>query len=78
MMNEVRSGGSYLSQNDLRLRFGLGDAGKADRVEMHWPDGKVDALTDVVGNQLIVVEYGGRIVSSTPYHAVPAKLQVIR
>jgi hypothetical protein len=45
---------------------------------MHWPDGKVDALTDVVGNQLIVVEYGGRIVSSTPYHAVPAKLQAIR
>ena len=77
MMNEVQSGGSYLSQNDLRLRFGLGDAVKADGVEIHWPDGKIDALTDVPGNQLIVVEYGGRIVSSTPYHAVPAKLQAM-
>jgi hypothetical protein len=77
MTNEVRSGGSYLSQNDLRLRFGLGDAGKADRVEIHWPDGKIDVLTDVPGNQLIVVEYGGRIVSSTPYHAGPAKLQAM-
>ena len=75
MIDEVRSGGSYLSQNDLRLRFGLGDAGKADRIEIRWPDGKVDVLTDVVGNQLVVVEYGGRVVSRSPYHAVPAKLQ---
>jgi enediyne biosynthesis protein E4 len=75
MMNEVRSGGSYLSQDDLRLRFGLGDAGKADKVEIRWPDGKVDVLTDVAGNQLIVVESGGRIVRSTTYHQMPAKLQ---
>lgn len=36
---EVRSGGSYLSQNDLRLHFGLGDHAKVDRVEITWPGG---------------------------------------
>ncbi len=75
MMKEVRSGGSYLSQNDLRLRFGLGNSEKADTVEIRWQDGKVDVLKNVAGNQLIVVEYGGRIVSSTPYHACPVKLK---
>ena len=74
MMNEVRSGGSYLSQNDLRLRFGLGDADKADIVEIRWPDGHVDKLTDVAANRVIVVEYGGHIASSTPYKSAPEKL----
>jgi hypothetical protein len=74
MMNEVRSGGSYLSQDDLRLRFGLGDAIKADKVEIHWPDGKVDMLADVAANQIIVVEYGGHIASTTPYSQLPHKL----
>ncbi|HVP46292.1 MAG TPA: CRTAC1 family protein [Bryobacteraceae bacterium] len=36
-IDEVRSGGSYLSQNDLRLHFGLGSASKIDRVEIDWP-----------------------------------------
>jgi hypothetical protein len=36
---EVRSGGSYLSQSDLRLHFGLGGAAKVDKVEIVWPGG---------------------------------------
>jgi hypothetical protein len=36
---EVRSGGSYLSQSDLRLHFGLGSAAKVDKVEIDWPSG---------------------------------------
>ena len=39
-LGEVLSGGSYLSQNDLRLHFGLGDHEKADKAEVLWPDGK--------------------------------------
>ena len=36
---EVRSGGSYASQSDLRLQFGLGDATSVDRAAVRWPDG---------------------------------------
>jgi hypothetical protein len=42
--DEVRSGGSYLSQNDLRLHFGLGNARKIDAVEVRWPSGTIDKL----------------------------------
>jgi hypothetical protein len=38
-MQEVRSGSSYLSSNDLRLHFGLGTASKVDRLEVNWPSG---------------------------------------
>src|ERR1700722_13173488 len=46
-MGEIRSGGSYLSQNDLRLHFGLGDAGHLDKVEVLWPNGKAQVFEDV-------------------------------
>ncbi|HET7698333.1 MAG TPA: ASPIC/UnbV domain-containing protein, partial [Vicinamibacterales bacterium] len=36
---EVRGGGSYLSQNDLRVHFGLGTAAQVDRVDVRWPNG---------------------------------------
>jgi hypothetical protein len=39
-MDEVRSGGSYLSQSDFRLHFGLGTARRIDSVEVRWPDGR--------------------------------------
>lgn len=41
---EVRSGGSYLSQNDLRLHFGLGAATKIDRIDIAWPGGTHQVL----------------------------------
>ncbi len=42
---DVLSGGSYLSSNDLRVHFGLGDTAKADQVEIHWPSGAVEKMT---------------------------------
>jgi hypothetical protein len=45
--DEVRSGGSYLSQNDLRLHFGLGGAAMVDRVEIEWPSGARQVVRDV-------------------------------
>jgi hypothetical protein len=44
-IQEVRSGGSYLSQNDLRLHFGLGEATKIDRIEVRWPAGRTQTLS---------------------------------
>jgi hypothetical protein len=41
---DVFSGGSYLSSNDMRVHFGLDDATKVDQVEIHWPSGKVEKM----------------------------------
>ena len=57
-IDEVRSGGSYISQNDLRVHFGLGKAEKVDVLEIRWPSGLVDRLKDVQANQLIFVKEG--------------------
>jgi enediyne biosynthesis protein E4 len=54
--SEVRSGSSYLSQNDLRQHFGLGDATMVDRVEVHWPDGEVTIRENVEVNRELIVQ----------------------
>jgi hypothetical protein len=56
--NEVRSGGSYYSQNDLRVHFGLGKAAKVKTIEIRWPSGKLDVLKDVTTNQVLTVKEG--------------------
>jgi hypothetical protein len=57
-MDEVRSGGSYISQNDLRLHFGLGDATKVDRAEVIWPSGRREAFANLKANQIVVLNEG--------------------
>src|SRR6202044_4008558 len=49
--DEVHSGGSYLSQNDLRIHFGLAGATKIDKVEIHWPSGRTETLTTLLADQ---------------------------
>jgi len=68
-IDEVRSGGGYFSQNDLRLHFGLGKAEKVDLLEIRWPSGVVDALKDVKANQLIFVKEGEGIVRVVSFGA---------
>src|SRR6266436_2745206 len=48
--SEVRGGASYLSQNDLRLHFGLGTAKKMESVEIRWPNGAVETLQNVAAD----------------------------
>jgi hypothetical protein len=55
-MNEVMSGSSYYSQNDLRLHFGLGRAATADAVEVVWPSGLKEAFRDLPADHLFVIE----------------------
>jgi enediyne biosynthesis protein E4 len=50
----------YLSQGDTRAHFGLGAAGRADRVEVRWPDGTTDEWKDVPADQVLHVEQGKR------------------
>lgn len=60
--DEVRSSGSYLSQNDLRLHFGLGASPRADKVEVSWPSGKTDTLKDIAADHFYCVEEGAGLV----------------
>ena len=60
-IDEVRSGGSYFSQNDPRVHFGLGSATSAD-LEIEWPSGAKDTLKALPVNKLYVVQEGGKVV----------------
>jgi hypothetical protein len=57
-IDEVRSGGSYMSQSDLRIHFGLGHATKIDLIEVRWPSGQVDTFKELQPNRLIEVKEG--------------------
>ena len=57
-MDEVRSGGSFISHNDLRLHFGIGDAARVDRAEVLWPSGRFEAFEDLKANQVVVLQEG--------------------
>ena len=54
----VVSQSSYYSHDDLRAHFGLGAAGRAERVEVRWPSGAVDVLKDVAGRRVVTVREG--------------------
>jgi hypothetical protein len=57
---EVTTGGSYLSQSDLRLHFGLASAIIVDSLHVIWPNGGVQILTDIAVDQQRVVREEGR------------------
>ena len=59
--NEVMSGSSYVSQNDLRLHFGLGKLTRAEKIVIHWPSGLVETLTDLAANKYYVVREGAGV-----------------
>ncbi|HYP28582.1 MAG TPA: CRTAC1 family protein [Blastocatellia bacterium] len=65
-IDEVRSGGSYYSQNDLRVHFGLGRRDRVKSLEIVWPGGKVETLTDIAANQFILVKEGSGLARATP------------
>ena len=58
-MDELRSGGSYFSQNDLRMHFGLQDAAKVDMVEVRWVE-RAGGSTEKSGCEPAVCDSGGR------------------
>ena len=64
-LGEVRSGGSYLSQSDLRLHFGLGDAASIDKVEVLWPDGSAQTFEHVAADRFYHLKEGGELTAET-------------
>jgi hypothetical protein len=70
---EIHSGGSYMSQNDVRLHFGLGAATKIDSVEIRWPSGKIDVMKDLPPDKFYAVLEGEGIVPSEKIHPGAAK-----
>ena len=66
-IDEVRSGGGYFSQGDLRVHFGLGKAEKVDALEIRWPSGQIDTLKDLKPNQLIYVKEGEGITRTVQF-----------
>jgi hypothetical protein len=66
-MDEVHSGGSVMSQSDLRLHFGLGSATVVDRIEVRWPTTqKVEVFTGVPADQILTIREGEGIVDRKP------------
>jgi hypothetical protein len=63
-LSEVISGGSYLSQNDLRIHFGLGKHARVDKAIVYWPDGRVETLTNLTADRFYAVREGAGVVSS--------------
>lgn len=64
LTREVRAGSSYLSQSDLRVHFGLGEAERVDRLEIRWPGGATEVLDDIEANQILTIVEGAGITES--------------
>lgn len=73
-IDEVRSGGSYLSQSDTCLHFGLGEAEVADEVTVHWPSGTVDRIQRLAPNQRLFIQEGkGLLQTGALPRALPSR-----
>ena len=69
---EVRAGGSYISQNDLRLHFGLGSETRITKIEITWPNGKREELKDLAADTIYTIVEGKGITKTTALPAVAA------
>jgi len=62
--DEIRSSGSYLSQNDLRLHFGLGENQKVQKLEISWPSGTIESFTNLAADRFYKIKEGTGVISS--------------
>ncbi|HTT21893.1 MAG TPA: CRTAC1 family protein [Candidatus Sulfotelmatobacter sp.] len=72
----LRSGSSYLSQSELVLTFGMGSHTKADAIEIQWPSGQVDKLSNVNASQTLTVEEGKGITANRPFSTLRLSKQL--
>src|SRR5688572_3776807 len=67
-IDEVRSGGSYLSHNDFRLHFGLEKRTRVDRVEIRWPSGATETVTNLAANKIVTVKEGKGVIEQKDFN----------
>jgi len=67
LVQMVKTGSSYLSQSETTLTFGLGTAASTGKIDIAWPNGKVERLPAIQMGQTVVIEEGRGIVSGTPF-----------
>src|SRR5262245_22128267 len=65
----VKTGSSYLSQSELPVTLGLGTATAVSGLRVTWPDGRVDNVPALQGNQHVVVQEGKGVVRATRFRA---------
>ena len=69
----LRSGSSYLSQSELVVTVGLGQRTQADQIEVNWPSGETEYLTNVAAGQTVTVREGKGIVASRKFGTSEAR-----
>jgi hypothetical protein len=67
-VDEARSGGSFISQSDFRVHFGMGKATAGD-LSVRWPDGKIENFAGVAAGQIVTIEQGKGITRKQPFNA---------
>jgi hypothetical protein len=71
-VDEVRSGGSYISQSDMRLHFGLGARSRVDLIEVRWPSGAVDRITSAGAGRILTIREGQGLVEQKEFDRAAA------
>jgi hypothetical protein len=66
-VEEVYSGATYISQNDLRLHFGLEKRTKIDLIEVRWPSGAVEKIKDINANKVLTIKEGQGVISQKDF-----------
>jgi hypothetical protein len=66
-LDEVRSGASYISHNDLRLHFGLEKRTKIDLIEIRWPSGVIDKIEGIGANRLLIIKEGKGVIEQKEF-----------
>src|SRR5215211_7207703 len=71
--DQARSGDSYISQSDLRLHFGLEKRTKVDSIQVRWPSGTVDKISNLGVNRIITIKEGQGKVDEKEFNKQPQK-----
>lgn len=66
-VREVKAGSSYLTHSDVRAHFGLGRVEGVERLEVRWPNGRIEMLQNVAANQIVTIREGDGLVKRVPF-----------